>query len=96
MNSSQNLCHAAGSLITLLYARHDALLVKISTDEGLDGWGEVVGALDMVLHDLWGKATGRSISNLYGGRMRDRVPVYAPAISCIEGIEPADRCSWPM
>lgn len=96
MNSSQNLCRAAGSLITLLHAGHDALLVKISTDEGLDGWGEVVGALDMVLHDLWGKATGRSINNLYCMVVRDRVPVYAPAIRCIEGIEPADRCSWPM
>lgn len=127
------LARATGPSIHL-YAERDALLVKISTDEGLTGWGEtalvggfralieevctpiligqdpchhrrlwrmlwdatlgngyVVGALDMALHDLWGKATGRSIGDLYGGRMRDRVPVYASALSYIEGVDPAEH-----
>jgi D-galactarolactone cycloisomerase len=117
-----------------LYTERDALLVKISTDEGLVGWGEtalvggfqalieqvcaplllgqnpcdqrrlwrtlwdatlgngyVVGALDMALHDLWGKATGRSVGELYGGKLRDRVPVYASALSYVEGVDPDER-----
>lgn len=127
------LARATGPSIRL-YAERDALLVKISTDEGLTGWGEtalvggfqalieevcaplllgqdpcnhrrlwhmlwdatlgngyVVGALDMALHDLWGKATNRSIGDLYGGRLRDRVPVYASALSYVAGADPADR-----
>src|SRR4051812_1687587 len=116
---------------TLLYAERDALLVKISTDEGLVGWGETaplggvrglieeqlasvlvgqdprdhrklwrqlwganfgnglaVGAVDIALHDLRGKALGLSIADMYGGRLRDRVPVYASALNYTEGIDP--------
>ncbi len=109
----------------------DALLVKISTDSGLVGWGETadvggtrgiiedhlkpqllgknplehrrlwrslwganfgdgraVAALDIALHDLRGKALGLSIADLYGGRLRDSVPVYAAVMNYHEGLEP--------
>jgi D-galactarolactone cycloisomerase len=115
---------------TLLYSSRDALLVKLSTDEGLAGWGETaplggvrglieeqlgpkligqnpldhrklwrqlwganfgnglaVGALDIALHDLRGKALGLPVTDLYGGRLRDRVPVYASALNYTEGLD---------
>ena len=109
----------------------DSLLVKISTDSGLVGWGETadvggtrgiiedhlkpqllgknplehrrlwrtlwganfgdgraVAALDIALHDVRGKALGLSIADLYGGRLRDSVPVYAAVMNYHEGLEP--------
>lgn len=56
------------------------------------GHGFAVGGLDIALHDLWGKATGRSVGELYGGPLRDRVPAYASALSYVEDVDPAD--SW--
>src|SRR5262249_48827845 len=102
-----------------------AVLVKISTDEGLVGWGETVAlgggrrlieeqftplligrdpvrdqrklwpelwgryfhsgpavsAIDMALDDLRGKAFDAPIGDLYGGRLRDRVAVYASGMN---------------
>jgi D-galactarolactone cycloisomerase len=115
---------------TFLYSEREALLVKISTDDGLVGWGETaplggvrgliedqfaaqligqnpldhrklwraiwgpnfgnglaVGAVDTALHDLRGKALNLPVSELYGGRLRDRVPVYASALNYTEGID---------
>jgi D-galactarolactone cycloisomerase len=46
-----------------------------------------VAALDIALHDLRGKALGLSLAELYGGRLRDRVPVYASAMNYVEGME---------
>ncbi len=114
---------------TYYYHSRDALLVKITTDEGLVGWGETaavpavrayidrqiapgligqnplahrrlwrqmwgpnfgdgmaVGAVDIALHDLWGKALNMPITDLYGGRLRDRVPAYASSLTYIEGV----------
>src|SRR5438034_955763 len=108
--------HAFGPS-TYYYSTRDALLVKISTDAGLVGWGETavlagaralidknfapmligqnplehrrlwrqmwgpnfgnglaVGAVDIALHDLWGKALNMSITDLYGGRLQTRHP----------------------
>jgi D-galactarolactone cycloisomerase len=119
---------------TYYYHFRDALLVKISTDEGLVGWGETapmagvratidkdigpmlvgqnpldhrrlwrqmwgpnfgnglaVGAVDIALHDIWGKALNMSITDLYGGRLRQRVPAYASALTYNEGIDPLDN-----
>jgi len=116
---------------TAFYRTRDTVLVKISTDEGLVGWGETaalagaralieeqlgpmligadplehrrlwrrlwgmnfgnglaVGALDLALHDLRGKALQRSLADLYGGRLRDRVPAYASAVCYVEMVEP--------
>ena len=115
---------------TAFYRTRDTLLVKITTDAGLVGWGETavlsgvrttieelgnsligrnplehrklwremwganfgnglaVGALDIALHDLRGKALNLSIAELYGGRLRDRVPAYAAAMNYTEGLDP--------
>lgn len=47
-----------------------------------------VGAVDIALNDLRGKALGVPISDLFGGRVRDRVAVYASTMNYIEGEEP--------
>lgn len=115
---------------TAMYKTRDTLLVKLTTDAGLVGWGETayldgvrttiermgatlkgrsplehrklwrelwgpnfgnglaLGAVDMALHDLWGKALGLSVADLYGGRLRDRVPAYASAMNYTEGLDP--------
>ncbi|MBI2755645.1 MAG: mandelate racemase/muconate lactonizing enzyme family protein [Chloroflexi bacterium] len=39
--------------------------------------GFVLGGIDIALHDLWGKALGVPIHQLYGGAQRTRLPVYA-------------------
>ena len=110
------------------------LLVKISTDSGLVGWGETidvggtravietkhkpallgknplehrklwrtlwgpsfgdgraVGAVDIALHDLRGKALGQSIAEMYGGRLRDKVLAYASAMNYTDGVRPEDQ-----
>jgi D-galactarolactone cycloisomerase len=117
---------------TAYYKTRDAILVKITTADGLSGWGEtaalpgiratidelgqtlvgrnplehrklwrqlwgpnfgnglVVGALDMALEDLRGKALNLSVAEMYGGRLRDRVPAYAAAMNYTEGV-PAEK-----
>jgi D-galactarolactone cycloisomerase len=125
--------HAFGPS-TYYYTTRDALLVKISTDDGLVGWGETavlagaralidknfasmligqnplehrrlwrqlwgpnfgnglaVGAVDIALHDLWGKALNMSITDLYGGRLRDKVTAYASSLSYHQGVDPVEQ-----
>jgi len=127
------LPHAIGPS-TMLYPYRETLLVKISSDGGLIGWGETapigavqalieqqlgpsligqnpldhrrlwrqlwgpnfgdplaVSALDIALHDLRGKALNLSIAELYGGRLRDRVPAYASAMNYTAGQEPEEQ-----
>ncbi|MFN0169780.1 MAG: mandelate racemase/muconate lactonizing enzyme family protein [Bryobacteraceae bacterium] len=50
-----------------------------------------VGALDMALNDLRGKALNLPVAELFGGRLRDRVPAYASAMNYLEGLEPEDH-----
>jgi D-galactarolactone cycloisomerase len=119
---------------TVLSDIRDALLVKISTDSGLVGWGETadvggtrgiiedhlktvllgknplehrklwrslwganfgdgraVAGVDIALNDLRGKALKQSVAELYGGRLRDKVLVYASAMDYTEGIRPEDQ-----
>lgn len=116
---------------TAMSALRDTLLVKISTDSGIVGWGETadvggtrgiiedhlkpqllgknpllhrqlwrnlwganfgdgraVAGIDIALHDVRGKALGLSVAELYGGRLRDTVPVYAAAMNYQEGLDP--------
>lgn len=44
-----------------------------------------VGALDIAMNDLRGKALGLPVAELFGGRFRDRIPAYASAMSYLEG-----------
>ncbi len=116
------------------YDSRDALLIKISTDEGLVGWGETapmfgvrdivdkkyaplligqdplrhrklwrqcwgvnfgngmaLGGLDIALQDLRGKILNQSVSDMYGGRVRDRVEAYASSVNYSEGREPEEQ-----
>lgn len=57
------------------------------------GNGLAVGALETALNDLRGKVLGVPIAELFGGRMRDRVPVYASAMDYTEGLQIED--SYP-
>lgn len=50
-----------------------------------------VGALDMALQDLRGKILNLSVAEMYGGRLRDKVPAYASAMNYLEGAEPEDH-----
>ncbi|MFT5094053.1 MAG: D-galactarolactone cycloisomerase [Porticoccaceae bacterium] len=54
------------------------------------GNGLAVGAVDMALNDLRGKILGLPVADLFGGRMRDRVPVYGSTMNYMEGEEPED------
>jgi D-galactarolactone cycloisomerase len=50
-----------------------------------------VGALDMALNDVRGKALNLPVAELFGGRLRDRVPAYASAMNYLEGREPEEH-----
>ena len=112
-------------------AHRSVNLVKVSTDEGIVGWGEGAGAevidgmlapaligqdptnriglwqrmfhvlyngniavglggsaisaVDTALWDITGRALGQPIYNLLGGKVRDRVAVYATGLYYTEG-----------
>ena len=53
-----------------------------------------VGALDMAINDVRGKALGLPVAELYGGRLRSRVPVYVSAMDYVEGKPP--ETYYPM
>lgn len=50
-----------------------------------------VGALDIALNDLRGKILQLSVTDLFGGRLRDSVPAYASAMNYLDGMEPEDH-----
>ena len=50
-----------------------------------------VAAVDMAINDLRGKALGLPVAELFGGRLRDRVPAYASAMNYVEGEEPEEQ-----
>ena len=50
-----------------------------------------VGAVDIALDDLRGKALGVSVADLYGGRLRDRVACYCSAVGYREGEDPEEQ-----
>ena len=49
------------------------------------GNGPALGAVDIALEDLRGKAMGVPVAELYGGRLRDRVAIYASTLGFLEG-----------
>ncbi|MBC8353738.1 MAG: mandelate racemase/muconate lactonizing enzyme family protein [Planctomycetes bacterium] len=51
------------------------------------GNGLAVGGVETALNDLRGKALNLPIAELFGGRMRDKVPVYVSALEYVEGRE---------
>lgn len=54
------------------------------------GNGVALGGVDIALDDLRGKVLGVPVAELYGGRLREKVPVYASAMNYIEGEKPAE------
>lgn len=52
-----------------------------------------VSGVDVAIHDLWGKAVGLPIHQLYGGAFRHVVPVYASAGLYLKDVDPATH--WP-
>ena len=50
------------------------------------GNGLAVGAVEMAINDLRGKALGMPVAELFGGRFRDTIPVYVSALDYVEGI----------
>jgi D-galactarolactone cycloisomerase len=50
-----------------------------------------VGAVDTALNDLRGKALNVPMSDLFGGRFRDQVPVYVSALNYVESTEIEDE-----
>jgi D-galactarolactone cycloisomerase len=54
------------------------------------GNGVALGGVDIALDDLRGKVLGVPVAELHGGRLRERVPVYASAMNYIEGMDPLD------
>ncbi|MDA0814185.1 MAG: mandelate racemase/muconate lactonizing enzyme family protein [Verrucomicrobia bacterium] len=81
--------HLGPSLIGQNPLRYRPLLRKM--------WGPnfghalAIGALDTALNDLRGKALHLPVAELFGGRLRDRVPVYASAMNYLEDSRPEDQ-----
>ena len=81
--------HLAGRLVDQNPLRYRYLLRQL--------WGRgfhnalAVGALEMALNDVRGKLLGKPVAELFGGRLRDKVPVYASAMNYLEGAEPEDH-----
>ena len=59
-------------------------------------WGRVfynplaVGALETAINDIRGKILDKPVSELFGGRLRGRVPAYASTMNYLEGITPEE------
>src|SRR5574341_1423338 len=73
--------------------KRDAVVVKVTTDDGLVGWGEAhhgrgpgagaaigLSGIDLALWDLRGKAVGWPLHRLLGGAAR-AIPAYAGGVS---------------
>jgi L-alanine-DL-glutamate epimerase-like enolase superfamily enzyme len=54
---------------------------------------QAISAVDIALWDLAGRADGRAVSRLRGGRVRERVPVYASSLGPEGVTELARRCA---
>ena len=62
-----------------------------------DLWGAnfyeplAIGALDTAINDIRGQALGVPVAELFGGRLRERIPAYASAMNYMEGEEPEQQ-----
>ena len=77
---------------------HDASLRDLLREArwvggGLSGGGFAPSAVSVALEDLRARQLGISVSELYGGPMRDRVRPYAASGGYTEGEDPA--VTWP-
>lgn len=50
-----------------------------------------LGAVDIALQDLRGKLLNLPVAELHGGRLRERISLYASAMNYVEGEEPETR-----
>ena len=50
------------------------------------GNGLATGAVDIALNDIRGKVLGLPVAEVFGGRFREKVPVYVSALDYVEGI----------
>ena len=55
------------------------------------GNGVALDCVDMALNYLRGKFLGLPLAELFGGRMRQRVPAYASTMNYIEHMNPLDH-----
>ena len=55
------------------------------------GNGIALGGVDIALHDLRGKALNQSIGDMYGGKLRERVPAYASAMNYIQDVDSIEQ-----
>lgn len=55
------------------------------------GNGLAVGALDIALNDVRGKALNQPVYELFGGRLRERIPVYVSALDYVAEQEIEER-----
>ena len=55
------------------------------------GNGLATGAVETALNDLRGKALGLPVAELFGGRFRERVPVYVSALNYVADAEIEDE-----
>ena len=60
---------------------HEDLYDLMRVRNGSGGlWGDALAALDIAVWDLCGQLTGRSLSQLLGGRRHARLPAYASGL----------------
>lgn len=70
-------------------------LIRDFRQLGNDLWGRyfhsgpALAGINLALHDLRGKALGLSVAELHGGRVRDRVAVYASGMNYSDRPEPS-------
>lgn len=54
---------------------------------------DAMAAVDIALWDLWGHATGLSVSELAGGRFHEVLPTYVSGIRGVDDIERAEKAA---